>query len=256
MSDVIYRFDYARFKIEVAPENWEAIYNTFREARATFKASGDFDKSHKTNRLWFNAQAGKETWALDVWGEWAGIVWSLPEFWFKWLTRLDVRTTLWDADGDAVEALGVHLVKAKGPYNVHLFSSRSSTKRMGRDRGGSGFAIGSHKSDLRITVYKRASEPVACEFQMTGRYLARSVEAAYQNWLDTSRTQGLWYRLKELVIEAGQHRFERALEQAGIGTYWPLTGPLPTPELPPLQSAMPLGGPDDDYTVTMQYTGP
>ena len=256
MSDIVYRFDYARFKIECAPENWEKIYNGFREARATFKASGEFDKSHKVNRLWYNAQSGMETWALDIWGEWAGIVQSLDVWWFDQLTRLDVRGTLWDADDDAVMALGQHLVKARGPYNVHTYSSRPSTKRMGRDRGGEGFAVGSHKSDLRISVYKRAKEPTAQEFQMTGRYLVRSMETARENWFATDKTVCLWYRLKECIIEAGQARFERVLDQAGIGTYWPVPGPLPTPELPPLQSPMPLGGDDEGYTITMQYTGP
>lgn len=256
MSEVIYRFDYARFKIECAPENWEAIYGGFRKARETFKASGDFDKCHKVNRLWFNAAAGKETWALDVWGEWAGIVWSLDEFWFQYLTRLDVRRTLWDADGEAVMALGERLNRAGGPYNVHTFNSRPGSKRMGRDRGGVGFAIGSHKSDLRISCYKRTGEPSALEFQMTGRYLSRSMETARENWIATDKTAGLWYRLKECVQEAGEARFERVLENAGVGTYWPCAGPLPVPELPPLQTAMPIGGDDDGYTITMQYTGP
>lgn len=245
MSDIVYRFDYARFKIECSPENWEAIYNGFREARATFKASGDFDKSHKTNRLWYNAQAGKETWALDVWGEWAGIVWSLDEWWFQWLTRLDVRRTLWEADKDTVMALGEHLNRAGGPYNVHTYNSKPATKRMGRDRGGVGFALGSHKSDLRISVYKRSGEPSAAEFQMTGRYLERAKEAARENWLNTAKTAGLWYRLKELVVEAGEQRFERVLEHAGIGTYWPIAGPLPTPELPPIQPQFNLNLSDD-----------
>lgn len=252
MAEPIYRFDYARFKIECAPENWEKIYGGFREARATFKASGDFDKCHKTNRLWYNAQAGLETWALDVWGEWAGIVWSLSEYWFEALTRLDVRRTLWDADGEAVMSLGERLNRAGGPYNVHTFNSRPGSKRMGRDRGGIGFAIGSHKSDLRAACYKRTSEPTALEFQMTGRYLARCMAEARSNWLNTNKTSGLWYRLKELVVEAGEHRFERVLDQAGIGTYWPCTGPLPMPELPPLQDAMPI----EELTIVRQYLGP
>lgn len=252
----VYRFDYARFKIEVSPENWQTIYDGFREARATFKASGEFDKCHKVNRLWYNAQSGKETWSLDVWGEWAGIVWSLNEWWFGWLTRLDVRSTLWDCDKEAVMALGEHLNRAGGPYNVHTYNSKPATKRMGRDRGGVGFALGSHKSDLRISCYKRSSEPTAMEFQMTGRYLERSKTTAHENWFATDKTAGLWYRLKECVVEAGEHRFERVLEHAGIGTYWPLAGPLPTSELSPLQSSMPLGGDEDGYTVTMQYTGP
>lgn len=249
MSEVIYRFDYARFKIDCAPENWANIYGGFRESRAQFKASGDFDKCHKVNRLWYNAQSGKETWAVDVWGEWAGIVQVLSEFWFTHLTRVDVRCTLWDADGDAVLTLGEHLNRAGGPFNIHTYNSKPASKRMGRDRGGIGFAVGSHKSDLRISCYKRTSEPTALEFQMTGRYLERSKAAATENWMNTAKTSGLWYRLKELVVEAGEHRFERVLDHAGIGSYWPLAGPLPTPELAPLQTAMPLSAPGDDYDL-------
>lgn len=254
--DTVYRFDYARFKIECSPETWNQVYEGFRNARATFKASGDFDKSHKTSRLWFNAQSRKETWALDIWGEWAGIVWSLDEWWFQWLTRVDIRSTLWDVDGEQVRALGQTFRSETCGYNVHVYDTRPASKRMGRDRGGHGVAIGSHKSDLRIAIYKRAKDPTAMEFQMTGRYLERSKEAARKNWLNTNKTAGLWYRLKELVQEAGEARWERVLESHGIGTYWPLQGPLPTPELPPLQGSLPLGEGDDGYTITMQYTGP
>lgn len=236
----IFRFDYAKFIIECSPDNWNALYGQFRNARDRFKAAGDFDKAHKTTRLYFNAQAGKETWALEVWGEWAGIVQNLPAWWASKLKRLDVRAVMWDADSKSIRAVGQHLVAAALPYNVTQHNRRPSTKRQGRDRGGVGFAIGSHKSDLRVTCYKAGNEPCAIEFQMTGRYLERVYTEACAEMSQFPGVASVWLYLREGVQREGERRLTRSMEMAGIGVYWPMRQ-VPEPELPPLEPMMELG---------------
>lgn len=238
MSTVQFRTDYAKFLIEAEPEVWNHLYRVFCETSHLLKFNGEFLKSHKTNRLWFNAAKGMETWSLEVWGEWAGIVTALPPDWLLSLKRFDVRAVVWDADKDTIIDLGQHLQRTVTSHNINVFSTKPATKRLGRDRGGVGFAIGSHKSDLRITCYKRTGEPVAQEFQCTGAMLARLKLEAWDWYQKTGKTIDPWVNLGKRIEAQGNKRLMRVLESAGVGTYWPTIGAEDIPRLPPIQSAM------------------
>lgn len=237
MATVTFRADYAKFLIEAEPEVWNHMYRVFCETSHEMKFAGEFLKSHKTNRLWFNAEKGMETWSLEVWGEWTGIVARLPADWILSLKRYDVRAIVWDAGKETILDLGQHLQRNVTSHNVNVFSTKPATKRLGRDRGGVGFAIGSHKSDLRVTCYKRTGEPVAQEFQCTGAMLMRLKLAAWDWYHKTSQTIDIWANLGKRVEVEGNKRLMRVLESAGVGTYWPTIGPSDLPELGPVQSA-------------------
>jgi hypothetical protein len=233
----VFRPDYAKFIFECEPEVWNLHYRAFCEMSHLMKFNGDFLKSHKTNRLWFNAEKGMETWTLEVWGEWAGIVERMPADWILSLKRFDVRAIVWDADKDTILDLGQHLQRHVTSHNVNVYNTKPATKRLGRDRGGIGFAIGSHKSDLRVTCYKRTGEPVAQEFQCTGAMLTRLKLKAWDWYHKTSGTIDIWANLRSRVQFEGNKRLVRVLESAGVGTYWPTIGPSNLPHLPPPQSA-------------------
>jgi hypothetical protein len=250
MATVTFRPDYAKFLIEAQPEVWNHMYRVFCETSHEMKFAGEFLKSHKTNRLWYNAEKGMETWSLEVWGEWAGIVSLLPSDWILSLKRFDVRAVVWDADNDTIITLGQHLQRTVTSHNIHVFSTKPASKRLGRDRGGKGFAIGSHKSDLRITCYKRTGEPVAQEFQCSGAMLTRLKMSAWEWYHKTGKTIDIWRNLSSRVQTEGNKRLVRVLEAAGVGTYWPTVGPSDMPALPPIQSGfIPTTGdfaPDED----------
>lgn len=237
MSTVTFRPDYAKFLFECTPELWNHTYRVFCETSHEVKFAGDFLKSHKTNRLWYNAEKGMETWSLEVWGEWAGIIRSLPPMWVLALKRYDVRAIVWDATKDTILDIGQHLQRNVTSHNINVFATKQATKRLGRDRGGVGFAIGSHKSDLRITTYKRTSEPVAQEFQCTGAMLVRLKLDAWKWYNDTGMSIDVWQNLGFRIQKEGQKRLTRVLESAGIGTYWPTIGPSDLPQLPPISSS-------------------
>lgn len=238
MSFVRFRPDYAKFLIDCHPEEWASWYHSLNAIAHEKKYAGEWLKSHKVNRLWFNAAADMETWSIDIWGEWAGIVEYLPAHWFKQLRRFDARAIVWDANEQVVQQMGQLLCGQDVKYNVHLFNTRPGTKRLGRDRGGVGFAIGSHKSDLRITCYKRTGEPVALEFQMSGNYLRRLREQV------TAEIGGLedicspFVRLKQLVQKAGEQRLERVMQSVRIKSFYTVLSPADLPELPPMQAAI------------------
>ena len=237
MATVQFRSDYAKFLIECEPEVWNHMYRVFCETSHEMKFAGEFLKSHKPPRLWYNAEKGMETWSLEVWGEWAGIVSKLPSDWILSLKRFDVRAIVWDAGDDTIIDLGQHLQRTVTSHNIHVYSTKPASKRLGRDRGGKGFAIGSHKSDLRVTCYKRTGEPVAQEFQCTGAMLTRLKLAAWDWYQKTGKTIDIWRNLGSRIEAEGNKRLMRVLESAGVGTYWPTIGPHDMPQLPPTQGA-------------------
>jgi hypothetical protein len=237
MSTVQFRPDYAKFLFECQPEVWNHMYRVFCETSHEMKFAGEFLKSHKTNRLWYNAEKGMETWSLEIWGEWTGIVTRLSADWLLSLKRFDVRAIVWDATKDTILDLGQHLQRNVTSHNVNVFSTKPATKRLGRDRGGVGFAIGSHKSDLRVTCYKRTGETVAQEFQCTGAMLSRLKLAAWDWYQKTSKTIDPWVNLGKRIEAEGNKRLMRVLESAGVGTYWPTIGADDLPQLPPAQGA-------------------
>jgi len=251
MATVTFRPDYAKFLIEAEPEVWNHMYRVFCETSHLIKCAGEFLKSHKTNRLWYNAEKGMETWSLEVWGDWTSIVSVLPADWVLSLKRFDVRAIVWDASKETILDLGQHMQRNVTSHNINVYSTKPASKRLGRDRGGVGFAIGSHKSDLRITCYKRTGEPVAQEFQCTGAMLARLKLEAWDWYQKTGKTIDIWVNIGKRIEKQGNKRLMRVLESAGVGTYWPTIGANDIPQLPPLQASLlvelsDIGDDDDD----------
>jgi len=237
MQAVNFRPDYAKFILEMEPDRFNQVYQAMCAISHTRKYHGDFLKSHKVTRLWADGR-GMETWSIELWGEWAGLVASLTSpTWVLSLRRFDVRAIIWDTDENTIVNLGQHLQRHVTSYNVNVYSTRPGSKRQGRDRGGKGFAIGSHKSDLRITVYKRTGEPAAIEAQCSGamlrRLVANSIKVAPLG-ADGDRT---WVELSDEIITLARARFNRVLELAGIGQYWPVVGAPELPNVDPVQSA-------------------
>lgn len=247
MSTVTFRPDYAKFLIECDPDLWHQWYSELTRESHEYKAHGEWLKSHKVNRLWFNKEQNLETWSIDIWGEWAGVVDRLPQAWLLFLKRYDVRAIIWDATKDTILDLGQHLQRNITSTNVNVYSTRPATKRLGRDRGGVGFAIGSHKSDLRITCYKRTGEPVAQEYQCSGAMLSRLLTGVWNDLHTKGGQVNLFKALEREIRQQGDRRLNRVLEAAGVGTYWPVVGPADLPTLPPIQAAfIPEADQDDN----------
>ena len=238
MSTVQFRLDYAKFLITCPPDLWHHWYSELGRESHELKCAGEWLKSHKVNRLWYNADAGMETWSIDIWGEWSSIVNRLPAEWIQFIKRVDVRAIVWDATKEQVLDIGQHLQRTITSHNVSVFSTKPATKRLGRDRGGVGFGIGSHKSDLRVTCYKRTGEPVAQEFQCSGAMLARLVGETKVAIGPMADVRSVWRYLRMAIEAEGNKRLMRVLERAGIGTYWPIVGSSLIPRLPPIQSSL------------------
>jgi hypothetical protein len=256
MSTVTFRPDYAKFVFTVPAGTWHQYSERFHEASHKLKYSTEWLKSHKMSPWYGNAALGTETWSVDIWGEWAGIVEHLPVAFFHSLRRFDLRSIMWDIDGDTIVSIGKHLVGTVTSHNIHLFATKPATKRMGRDRGGKGFAIGSHKSDLRVTIYKRAGEPCATEFQFHGTMLRNSVKDIGEDANVIPMLRSPYKALAAALMVKGEKRLQTVLEAGGIGTYWPQIRTADVPALPPIQASalfrLPAADDDDEAAASIQ----
>ena len=222
MATAQFRPDYAKFLFNLPRGLFATYYQRINAASHEVKFHGDWLKSHKVTALPCQNPDYENT-VLESWGEWSGVVRSMPfQLWASALRRFDVRAVVWDADGDAVLATGQRLQRADVGYNVEVFNSKPASKRMGRDRGGKGFRIGSRKSDQCCVVYKRSGEPVAMEHRVQGQVLRNCATHVITRMAQQGETIDLWQWFIDECVAKGQRRLEVCLDRAGIGSYWPV----------------------------------
>lgn len=215
----VWRFDYAKFKFTTDVTHFYSLLGEIKAAYALFDPKGDFDRYHKVNAFQ-NVQHGTMDYFIDIWGEAAGLVWYLPrEPYFNCLKRCDVRAIEHEMTEDEILYGGQALQRHSGKYNINVYSTKPGTKRMGRDRGGKGFAIGSHKSDLRVTYYKRSREQSAVEYQFSGQKLINCIREVLRVDEELHFGSSSWDALKRLLVDNGDKRVIDVLESSGIGTF-------------------------------------
>jgi hypothetical protein len=149
---------------------------------------------------------GRVMYSFEAWGVDSNLCANLPwGAWAQYIVRMDARNEATIAR-DGIDRMYQHMRKNKvGSRNLQLFDSRARSKRNGRDTGGYGIAMGSHKSDLRMTMYVRGSENGAVEFQMQGPKLRRLVEIVNRSatTMRTDDSPNLWLLLMQHVNADG-----------------------------------------------------
>lgn len=238
MPTVTYRFDYLNLILDTPVGTFNQYYNALSaEGKRVCGGQEKWDKSHKVQAL--HTMRGEwERTKVDVWGEAADLIRALPwHVWSQFIKRLDVRAILWDVEEDAVLYTGQRLQRNVSSLNVEVFSSKPASKRLGRDRGGKGFRIGSRKSDVCVVVYKRTREPAAQEFRFQGQALRNIIAAIDEDKSSLDNVIDLWALASSECVTRGNRRMERALNEAGIGTYWPLFDHLQDKDYEALQTS-------------------
>ncbi len=200
------RIDYAKFVLTVESDLFAHLYALWLDTMA-----GDTPlsmiKGLKMTCLGERAP-GKRMYILEAWGEIANrsrhLEWST---WCHHLRRLDVRSELRYATDETVKAVYDHLLVQTQRQNLTWFSSRPRSKRGGGATGGEGFALGSHKSDVRFVAYRKPGQPWACESQVTDNVLQRLVMQAGNAYDGTPQgSQMAWQILCGLVSTTGRQR--------------------------------------------------
>jgi hypothetical protein len=239
MTTALYRYDYLKVIVTHPAGHFQPYYHAMRDAaRGLVKDDLAWDRSHKVTPFHSMEPLWERT-CVEVWGEAADLINKLPFHpWHEFVKRLDVRAILWDVEEDAVMYTGQRLQRNVSSLNVEVFSSKNASKRQGRDRGGKGFRIGSRKSDVCVVAYKRKGEPAAQEFRFQGQALANSLNQIADEFEGRELIVDLWATVKRDLQARGMRRMERAMNEAGIGVYWPLFDHLSAEEHEPLQMSL------------------
>ena len=223
MPSVTYRYDYLKLIITHPAGTFNQYYDAIRREGTRVAGSAEkWDRSHKVTA--FNSMEPLwERTCVEVWGEASDLISALDwAVYSQFAKRLDVRAILWEVEEDAVLFTGQRLQRNVSSLNVECFSSKPASKRLGRDRGGKGFRVGSRKSDICAVVYKRTREPAAQEFRFQGQSLSNAIHQVDGDLLHKAEVLNLWSILKGRLQMKGEQRLERAMNEAGIGVYWPM----------------------------------
>lgn len=239
MPTIDYRWDYLKLMVTHPIGSFSSYYNVISEAAKPFvKDQLAWDKTHKV-MPWHSQHQTLATTIVEVWGEAAELVKNLDwDTWHGAVKRLDVRAILWEVEEDAVIFTGQRLQRMVSSLNVEVFSSKPATKRLGRDRGGKGFRLGSRKSDVCVVVYKRTREPAAQEFRFQGQALVNALRVVHEELNGKAYVVDMWLALQRDLVRRGSVRLERGLNEAGIGVWWPLFDHLGASEYEALQMSM------------------
>lgn len=173
------RIDYVKVVRELDHDALQFFLNRYKDWQATDHNKGLKAPDLKVSVLRGASRDGKGKYAIETWGEGSSLFWYLvmkdcPSA----LVRLDVRTGMPDVEMDVVLNLKAVLAVAGSQYNTFTYGSKSRSKAGGGNQGGQGMAIGSHKSDLRISFYKKPQQAAAYEVQCSGAMLARIMKEA------------------------------------------------------------------------------
>jgi hypothetical protein len=171
-----HRLDYVKASMSLHTENAGIMATQWYNVFEGLDRDGDAPRSAHVNSVRNNPD-GTRLFVFEAWGP-ACINAHLLDFatWGPHLDRLDVRVDT-EVTRNGVDRLYDYIKSNKhGNRNVTLYDSKPRSKRSGRDSGGFGIALGSHKSDLRITWYVRGTAQGAMEFQCAGVKLQNTVK--------------------------------------------------------------------------------
>ena len=203
------RYDYVKFTLPLEQDRVQQMYENFRDEIQAWEVPGSANLPKLT--VLGKTLTGSRLYIIECWGEASQAVEQLSwELWSPYLTRLDVKDGAWGATDFGVDKIYRELRAQGTRENLNQFASRTRAKVGGRTGGGTGFALGSHKSDLRFSLYKREGEEYHYEVQFTGQQLARQVTS-----VNRSVAVGIcshdfrWQALRGNIMAEGLYKLSR-----------------------------------------------
>ena len=208
-----YRIDYAKFTIDCEADYFQSLSRVIHELGRNEARYPNYLREHKIT-VWQSQHPGLRKYFIELWGVSACLVAELEfQTWAPFLTRMDVRTWEPDLGENEIMELGGLLQATVSKWNINVYKTRPATKREGRSRGGVGYAIGSHKSPIRVTTYKRAGEMAATEGQFTGYALDRAVDMCIRGlYGDAPTSEGAWRSLVDHLASFTENRIHESFK--------------------------------------------
>lgn len=165
--------------LDMEPDRFQQVAEGLRQTYQSLATPEVPEVPYSVRVLGANPANGTRLYEIDTYGPGAdAVLQHLPAHYWSRISRLDYRIATpvsTEYFGEMYNYIKQH---QKGNRNVNLFDTRERKKTEGRHAGGVGIAIGSHKSDMRLVIYKRKSEDGAIELQITGDVLGTLVTDA------------------------------------------------------------------------------
>src|SRR6185369_1649304 len=215
MSNLYYRWDYVKLQFEMEADRFHT-YLAQLDAIGQERVGLNRWKGAIRVKAGGETDTGRRRYWVSIHGPSALVVNFLPFAWWPYVTRLDVKATDLPYDDQEVHQMRVKLLAKPNPYNIVAMNSQDRLKNDKRDAGGRGFSIGSHKSDLRVAMYRRGREGVGLEFQCKDDTLERLQKKHAKAFPPSEHPSTYWLQLKQDIIACGEQRFARSFAAAGV----------------------------------------
>lgn len=211
------RFDWVSFLVETDADAFQATYLPLWNAAITERIPEGLRRKKSRVHALGATKTGRRRYVLSVWGEYAHLADNLNfAFWAEYLTRVDIRTTLYDCADDTFDRLTTALQYAETRNNIETFNVSKRTKNHARDAGGKGVRFGSRKSDVSTKLYRRGKEKPAVETQIIDDRLKDIVSEVEEAQEDTQGVFDGWNALRSALASLQDKHLTRWLFSAGI----------------------------------------
>lgn len=211
------RFDYASFLIECDEMEMQAMWLPEWNTCLVNRLPETVRKRHTRVHALGATKGGRRRYIFSVSSEFAENIRYLPfAKWADQLTRVDIRSIIYQCRPDTYEKLCLALECAETRNNIETFKVAARTKTHARDTGGRGVRYGSRKSDLSTKVYKRGSELPALETQFQDDKLDAAVLMALEESLSLESDEFSWITLRSHLSMMQERHMSNWLFQAKI----------------------------------------
>lgn len=186
------RADYCKLLLHMDYDQFETWYKPIRTFWADRIAQGYVCRTPRVKPLGTVAGDNKRRYVVESWGlDASALLNRTIEAHSSNITRIDIRIGLEYLTYVDIVQLIDSFRSESSRLSKYIYESPIRQRTDGRHGGGMGIAIGSHKSDVRVSVYKRANEYAAYEVQASGDVLKRILSEYRQSLRDLSPIDAL-----------------------------------------------------------------
>lgn len=216
------RWDYISLWFEMEPDMFHQHLQQLDAIAAAHPQCSDWKGMSKVKALG-QTPSGKRRYAVSAWGRGANIVNYLPVSYAPHIHRLDIKAWPEGFTMHDLKELRAELLNRPCGYNITMHDGKLRQKTDKRDAGGTSLGIGSHKSDLRVSLYGRGNEAVCVEYQISGDMLRRVLADVGAKKENVRNPYIFWVMVKDALQQLGTARYNRALDTAGVSRWAPTT---------------------------------
>lgn len=216
MAVEAFRCDYAKWAFRWSHDNFQLQVDIFRSVMRKHKDYNNDRPQFKVRALggWGTVE---RYYTLECWGPICEYVPLLAgQHWLANLERVDFKAVARGVSIVGNYTTGMLLGLADTAPLVQTFNKPAKSKQGSTDGGGKGWAIGSHKSDLRISGYSKSQSPVGLEFQSTGTMLQRFKQNIVADMVRGDTFDALLSRLQAQVCAVAYARLSKKFKDANL----------------------------------------